>query len=674
MFPPRLSVSVIPVLACLFSWALLPCSSRGSSAGEPVRVVRDSLTAEALIRQAEDTQRRSPDQALRLAARALDAAETDTTRASALSAMGIAHYNMGEYPEALEHYRQSLELARRSGHPRLTANALNNTGVIHYVRGEHHRALDHYFEAIALRMEIGDQDGLARGYNNVANVHQTAGRFAEALGFYNKALAVHRKLDNETMVAAMHNNIGLLEHERGNDAQAGQHFLVALEIAERLGDRPGMALSLNNLGQVAEEQGKLEEAARNYGQALALREKLGDRLGVSVCLGNLGEVFADRGQFTAAVEHTQRALAMAEELQVQELIRDALLSLAEIYEKMGDHEQALIQYRRYKEAHDRIFNEERAQQMAAAEARFQVNLKDREIEDLRREGEVERFRRQVLAVVAVLSLGILFLLLNRYLFQKRAHAEISRANTALQVAHADLERASRDELAHVARVATMGELAAAFAHELNQPLAAIKVNVRAGRNFLERERPDLSETTAALEDIGSDAERAQEIISRLRQMMRKGETRRELVDLNAAAADAAAFLEAERRKTGVIVVLERTPVLPPVAGDPIQLQQVILNLLQNALTAAVQSPQGRIKLETTEESGFLVLRVRDNGPPVDDGVLADLFEPFFSTKEQGLGMGLPICRTIVQAHEGEIEARRNGDGGLDLEVRLPPAG
>ncbi len=648
----------------------------GSAGAAPDTLPVDlrTLTAEELYSRAYDQQRKDPRLAQELARYALDkAAGSDQmeVRCRILSTLGVAHYYLGEYSEALQNYQASLALAEELGNLELSANALNNIGILHFVWGEHDRALEFYFRAIALRMKQNDRDGLALGYNNVANVQQTAGNYDQALENYRNALGLHMELGNEDMVAATHNNLGLLQYDMERYQISKDHFETALVIERKNQDTPGMALSLNNLGQVLEAEGQLDDALESYRQALAIREELEDRQGVSVCLHNIGSVLAAKGNLPEAITYLERALALAKELKVQELIRDDLLGLSRAHALAGDHEKALVYHQRYKEAHDEIFTRDRAQQMAMAETRFQVGLKDQEIEALTREKEIEEFRRQILLVVAALSLGILLLLLNRYLFQKGAHGAIRQANQALQEAHADLAQASRDQLAHVARVATMGELAAAFAHELNQPLAAIKVNARAGSNFLDRENPDPEETLAALEDIGSDAERAQQIIRRLRRMMRKGEIRRESLDIEEVATSAASFLDSEFGKTVVALEWAFSGDLPEVRGDRIQLQQVVLNLLQNALAVAEGTTEAKVKVATALEGDMVVLEVSDSGPLVEDEVFSDLFEPFFTTKQEGLGMGLPICRTIMETHGGTITARRNQGTGLTLRLTLP---
>jgi len=218
----------------------------------------------------------------------------------------------------------------------------------------------------------------------------------------------------------------------------------------------------------------------------------------------------------------------------------------------------------------------------------------------------------------------------------------------------------------------MGELAAAFAHELNQPLAAIRANARAGQNYLDREEPDTSEAGGALTDIGVDAQRAQDLIIRLRDMMRKGELKLRRVDLNQVLAEAVALVQAEAKIHNVQLDLHQGENLPHITGDRIQLQQVVLNLLQNGLAVMAGREEGALTVTAERRTdGGVRVAVSDEGPPVSDDVLADMFEPFFTTKNEGLGMGLPICRTIIEAHGGRIKAVPRETSGLIVEFEIP---
>jgi len=669
----------IAILICLLWPSLAQAFVEADSMAVEATLARIPAAERLTFLQGEvrRTMRNDPRLALAIARRSLVAATElgdAAGRNQAFMDIGTALYYLGDYRNALRRYEEALVIAEDLGNNAQIGHALNNIGVLYYVWGEHDIALEYYLRALTLHLESNDTAQTASSYNNIAGVHHTAGRYDSALEHYRRALEIYREVGNVTYEASTLNNIGLVQYDQGLFEEAMVDLQQALTLERADKDRQGEALSLNNMGRVRAKQGLLEEAQRLFNEALDIRREIDDRQGESVSLQLLGTALVEGGNVDEGISLLEEALAIARELEVQELIRDDLLALAEAWEKAGRHERALAHFRLYKEAHDRIFDEERGRQIAAAEARFEVDLKDQEIAGLRREAEFEAFRQRIMLLGAVLSAFIMVLLWNRYRFQKRANKEIRAKNEALGQAHTELEQAAREELAHVARVATMGELTAAFAHELHQPLAAIKVNARAARNLLQQPTADRDEVDEALVDIRDDAERAREIIQRLREMMRKGEERREVHALDTIVRTALSFVEGAARHQGVEIRLELAPDLPPVRCDHIQLQQVLLNLVQNGL-AAMESGSGEIVISTeTVADGEVEVRVRDAGPEMSADNFADMFDPFFTTKPGGLGMGLPICRTIIEAHDGKLSASHNSGGGLTMTFRLPAYG
>jgi signal transduction histidine kinase len=653
------------ILVCV-AFGMAP--TRSDAANEAGQLVDD------LMSKAGEARHTDPRLALELYSQAHDQAVKsglNRQQIEALTCMGNSCYLLSEYQRARDYYQESHDLAEKLGDRKLLANALNNLGMLHYVWGEHDKALDYYLQALAIRLDMDDARGLGQGYNNVATIYHTAGDYEQALTHYQRSLEFYESEADTTMIISSLNNIGLAYYEQKQYDRSLNTYARSLNMATNSDNKSGMAMTLNNMGQVYEARESLDEALARYEQSLTLRRELSDRQGISVCLHNIGTIHVKKRRYDLGIEYLRQALALTEELQIRELTRDNLETLAGAYETVGDSDQALAYYKRYKVAHDDLFSEERSRQIAMAQTRFEVDLKDREIQVLKKEKEIDRFRRQLLLIVAGLAVVIILLLWNRYLFQRRAHREISQKNEALRATHDKLEQAARDELAHVARVATMGELAAAFAHELNQPLAAIRANSRAGQNFLDRPEPDTVEVGGALSDIGEDAERAQEIIIRLRDMMRKREFKQRPVDLNQVLADAVAMIQAEAKRWNVELDLLPGANLPRIMGDRIQLQQVVLNLLQNGM-AVMGNREGALTATTERTAdGGVKVAVRDAGPPVEADVLADMFEPFFTTKRDGLGMGLPICRTIIEAHGGCIQAERHEAGGLTVGFELP---
>jgi signal transduction histidine kinase len=234
----------------------------------------------------------------------------------------------------------------------------------------------------------------------------------------------------------------------------------------------------------------------------------------------------------------------------------------------------------------------------------------------------------------------------------------------------------RRELAHVGRVSIMGELSASLAHELNQPLAAIALNAQEARRLLQGADPDLAEIRSALDDIVADGNRAGEVIRRMRALFRNEVTERRPLDVNALITGVATLVKGEVERHGIVLDFDLEPSLPPVSGDAIQIQQVILNLLVNACEALGAAHDGQRELTITTarpEPGRVHISVRDTGIGLKDEDTEQVFAPFVSSKPSGLGMGLAISRSIVEAHGGRIWATVNPDQGLTLHVELPGA-
>jgi two-component system sensor kinase FixL len=245
--------------------------------------------------------------------------------------------------------------------------------------------------------------------------------------------------------------------------------------------------------------------------------------------------------------------------------------------------------------------------------------------------------------------------------------------TARKRAEAEVQHQSA-ELAHVARVSTMGELAASVAHELNQPLSAILSNAEAAEMFLNQDPPALRDVREILADIRKDDERAGEVIRRMRSLLRKRDMEMQPLELNSVMEDVIRLVAADAglRKTAISGAW--SPRLPAVWGDRVHLQQVFLNLMMNAMEAmSGQAPEKRRLVVRTglNGDGSVEIAVTDSGPGIGADKLARLFDPFFTTKPNGMGMGLSIARRIVEAHRGRIWAENDVSGGATFRVTLP---
>jgi C4-dicarboxylate-specific signal transduction histidine kinase len=269
--------------------------------------------------------------------------------------------------------------------------------------------------------------------------------------------------------------------------------------------------------------------------------------------------------------------------------------------------------------------------------------------------------------------------------RKQAEEELHQKEVSL--------REAQIELAHISRVTTMGELTASIAHEVSQPLAAVVTNANAGLRWLSGDSPDLVEARETIRRIARDGNRAGEIIGRIRALGKKTPPQKDWLDLNETIGEVLAMVGGEVRRNRILVQTQLANDLPPILGDKIQLQQVILNLLINAIEAMHGEGEGpgELRISSEKVANFLgeseenelgddsldeaqysrvLVTVRDSGPGLDPQCLDRLFDAFYTTKPQGMGMGLAISRSIIEAHGGRLWAKADASRGAVFQFEL----
>jgi len=269
---------------------------------------------------------------------------------------------------------------------------------------------------------------------------------------------------------------------------------------------------------------------------------------------------------------------------------------------------------------------------------------------------------------------------------KRAKAEILRLNEELeqrvvertsQLRQAsEALREAQAELAHVNRVTAMGQLAATISHEVMQPITAGINNARAALNWLDSQPPKPEEVRQALGEAVKEGNRAVDVISRIRTLIKKGPPRKDACDINEAIREVVGLTRGEMVKNNISAQTQLGEELPRIQGDKVQLQQVILNLIINAVDAMSGTSGGSrvLFISTAKDVGGVLVTVRDSGPGLSPETVERLFDAFYTTKADGMGMGLSICRSIVEAHGGRIWTSRDVGQGATFQFTLPLPG
>jgi C4-dicarboxylate-specific signal transduction histidine kinase len=230
------------------------------------------------------------------------------------------------------------------------------------------------------------------------------------------------------------------------------------------------------------------------------------------------------------------------------------------------------------------------------------------------------------------------------------------------------------ELAHANRAATLGQLAASIAHEVSQPIAAAVASAQAAIRWLERQPPDLEKANRSLGRIIEDGGRAGNVLHRTRALIKKAPPQRELLEINAPISEVIELTRGEAVKNGLSVRVDFAEGLPRISGDRVQLQQVVLNLIINAIEAMSEVSDGARELTISTrgtDSGDVLVAVRDSGPGLAQADTEHVFDAFYTTKAAGLGMGLSICRSIIESHGGRLWASVNEPRGAVFQFSLP---
>jgi two-component system, LuxR family, sensor kinase FixL len=231
----------------------------------------------------------------------------------------------------------------------------------------------------------------------------------------------------------------------------------------------------------------------------------------------------------------------------------------------------------------------------------------------------------------------------------------------------------REELAHLGRVTMLDALTGSLAHEINQPLTAVMANAEAALRFIAAEPPRLRELRETLDEIVSANKRAGEVVRRMRTLLKKSATLYEPLEVNSTIQEVLKLIQGNALGRRIMLDVELASDIDPVLGDRIQIQQVVINLLLNAFDAVQEreAAERRVRLRTARRDSTAVIEVSDHGAGLPDEALARIFEPFYTTKRDGLGLGLSICRAIVGAHGGMLDATRNPGRGLTFSASFP---
>ncbi|MCH8317951.1 MAG: tetratricopeptide repeat protein [Bacteroidetes bacterium] len=313
----------------------------------------------------------------------------------------------------------SLETLLKTATDTTRINLLNDLA-FEYRRSKPEKAKGYAEEALALSKKVGFKKGIARSLKNIGIFYYTQGNYDKAIDHYLRSLKIYEKLDDKKSIASSLNNIGIVYWQQGNYDKAMDHYLRSLRMYEELGDKKGIANSLNNIGGVYYEQGNYDKAIDHYLRSLKIYEELGDKQGIAISLNNIGEVYREQGKYEMAMEYANRSLSIAQEIGLKELIKNAYETLSTIYAKQKRFQRAYEYYQLYSEVKDSILNKESSKQIAEMEAKYETEKKEKEIEILKKNEELQKaeIEQQELLIYSIIGGSVLVLIIIIVLYNR----------------------------------------------------------------------------------------------------------------------------------------------------------------------------------------------------------------------------------------------------------------
>jgi signal transduction histidine kinase len=655
--------------------------------------------------------------------------------ALALRSIGVSNHFLDRYDIAKQYYDSSLTISVEAGYKDGEGASIYNIGSIYEHLGDYNRALENYLKALKLREESQDPRAMVYIHSGIGNIYKYQNNYEQALESFNNGLLISEELGLENEIAYSKYNIGLVYDDIHDYEKALSYFQESLEIRRAINDKNGIASSEQALGESYLSLGDYEKALEHFKEALAIATEIDTKWNMISAMISIGDVLIETEQYADVLQYLDSALELGREINSKALIRNSYHSLSEYYASIAAYESALDYFKLYSALNDSIYNDETSKQITAMQTLYETEKKDKEIQVQKAEikgNEAELRRRNIqryALLVGITLVIILMAVLHRsYIHKKRTnvlltqqnreinqHQEeikaqrdyLQKLNEELGVQKEELEevlknlKETQSQLVESERMASLGQFTAGAAHELNNPVNFISGNVKPLKRDIENILQVISkydsviqeqklegkftqvealkkelelefvieEIHKLLEGINEGALRSAQIVKGLRSFSGLDSDSYEFTNIH-EGMDAAVDL-LEDRLGDRIMVNKNYGDIPDIECLPAKLNQVFLNLLNNSIQAI--DGKGEISIKTSHSNNTVKISVKDNGQGMEAEVLANCFEPFFTTHEvgEGVGLGLSISYGIAKQHGGQIDVSSSPGEGAEFVITLP---
>ncbi|MCL6257632.1 tetratricopeptide repeat protein [Aquiflexum sp. TKW24L] len=632
--------------------------------------------------------------------------------ASAYNARGRAEAAMGNFQESILNFQEALKYFHEINDLTGEANILSNLGSIYFMTGNSSRALELHFESLKISEEIDNKLRIGTSLNNIGTVYQkNSSNLIEALTFFKKSLEVFQGIDHTPGIATSAMNIGEIYYKELKYDSAIYFHQLALELCDGTIDA---TFPLTQLGEINGEMGNFQKAFGFHRRSLEISERLDAKFDLTQGLLGLAKTQRKRGDFEAAILTLERAKLLAIETDAKDELVDVYLNLAEIEAITGDYKAAYENEINAKGVKEEIAKSSTDQMIRQLQFDFELDKKEAEIELLQKDTELKNAAVFNQRIIIFTSLGglLMFVIISISLYRNNLSKQ--KANRLLQIQKEEIHvqrenvesafeqlKSAQAQLIQSEKMASLGELTAGIAHEIQNPLNFVNnfsevssemiVEIQEARTKkqdridVELENEILRDVKRNLEKITFHGKRADAIVKGMLEHSRKSSGEKVPTDLNNLSDEFLrlsyhGMLAKDKTFTGVFKT-NFDPDLPKVNVIPQDIGRVLLNIINNAFQAVnnsefiIQNSELKplVTVSTKNLGDKIEISIGDNGPGIPDSIKDKIFQPFFTTKPtgQGTGLGLSLSYDIIKSYGGEIDVVSVVGEGSEFKISLP---
>lgn len=606
-------------------------------------------------------------------------------KAKAYGNLGMGYYFFTDYDSLLNYYQKSLTAYESVG----DQSGITGLASRFYRLDKFQKALDNYKRSLLIYLSNNDVPNIVSTYLNMGNVYKGLGDQQSALENYNKALAQvpHDDQAYQHERTALWENLGDICYSEGEYDKALTYYKLLHSAYLQQGDSLSIASVLNNMGGVYYQKNQLPTSHRMYREALDMQIKQNDHHGASVSFLNLARIYAKSDDNAQAILQHQKSILLAKAIGNRNLLQDNYRMLAMIYKKQNNFKKAYEYQVLYANVSDVLAGEKNAEQFVATLMMNDIEQKKSENEILEAKNENYRLRlekenlsmwRLSFGFTILVVLILVFIIYYRYYLKRKENENLeAKVNEALQK-----QEEQQQIIVHQASLSSLGELAAGIAHEINQPIQNISLSAEGIKFELMEPQPNSRFIQQSTDEIFEDIVRVREIVDHIR-IFSSGQKEdvHELFSVSECVNAAISMIGRQYQNHHIHLQLNLDADVPEIKGNPHKMEQIIHNLLSNARDAVNQMQEKNpdlkkeIVIETGSETGYVFIKVRDNGVGIPYQKRTDIFLPFVTTKPlgKGTGLGLSIAYRLAQEMNGRIEVQSRVMDGTIMKVVFPIA-